>query len=289
MRNVCFTLNNPEISSTRHIHNYFNMPHDSIKYLVYQTERGECGTLHIQGYAELNTQKSLRSVKTILDEKIHAAPRRGTPQQAADYCKKEEGRVDGPFEWGTISRQGTRTDMEDIRDRIIEGGSIIDIALQMPGQFVRYNRGIQALQQLLQPPVRGYTKKRVIVLYGPPGTGKTSFVHGMMTHLQTMLYEKDPDTQWWDNYQNQSNILLDEFPGTCTAKRAKKLLGESNGPLQTKGGQFTTDKMETLWLTSNDPPPCLVSSCKSCGSCCRPSAFNVDPHDREVGRSSGHL
>lgn len=89
-RNVCFTINNPKGQI-----DYENMP--GLKYMVFQLEQGANGTVHYQGYAEFSKQYSLKQLQVILPGG-HFETRRGTAQQAADYCKKEESRVEGPWE-----------------------------------------------------------------------------------------------------------------------------------------------------------------------------------------------
>lgn len=229
------------------------MPIDGVNYLVYQLEFGDEGTHHIQGYIEFANGKSLNQIKQLLGE-CHVEKRRGTAKQASDYCKKETGCLAGPFEFGTISNQGKRSDMEEIRDRFIKGDTIKDIAFDHPGQFVRNSRGLRELQALVQPPIESHTLKQVYVLWGRPGTGKSSFWNRLSSILNRTTYTKDPDTVWWDGYVNQSTVILDEFPGSMTAKDAIKVLGEQNFAKQTKGGSILTDAVEHIWITSNTDP-----------------------------------
>ena len=52
---------------------------------------------------------------------IHLEIRRGTQQQARDYCQKHDTRVDGPWEYGTPHKAGKRNDIEEMYDDIEEG------------------------------------------------------------------------------------------------------------------------------------------------------------------------
>ncbi|ASH99191.1 replication-associated protein [Giant panda circovirus 4] len=250
LRNCCFTINN--IDANNNIENYFNFPIDGVKYCIYQKEKVTRD--HLQGYIEFEAPKSQAQIKDILGKEAHIEKRRGTALQAQQYCMKNDSRVSGPYEFGVISHQGKRSDLKEIADRFRSGESIKDIIDGNETQFVRYGRGLRELQALLQPRPRSYTKKEVVVLWGPPGVGKSYFVNHIMELRQKLLYIKSPNTKWWDNYQGESDILLDEFPGTMTARDAKIILGEVNGPLETKGGSFTTDKMERFWITSNYEP-----------------------------------
>lgn len=68
-----------------------------VSYLVYGYENGESGTPHLQGYIVFPRVKRLSEAKGLLPGNPHLEPRRGSPEQAALYCKK-----DGVFqEFGT--------------------------------------------------------------------------------------------------------------------------------------------------------------------------------------------
>ena len=79
----CFTLNNPRPEELAHI-----WGDEGIAYLVVGWETGDAGTPHFQGYLELWDKCRLSGVKDILT-RAHWEARRGSPQQAADYCKKD--------------------------------------------------------------------------------------------------------------------------------------------------------------------------------------------------------
>lgn len=71
-----------------------------IKYGIWQQERcPTTGRLHLQCYFEFKKPMRMRAVKGALgDATAHVEPRRGTREDAREYCRKEESRVDGPWE-----------------------------------------------------------------------------------------------------------------------------------------------------------------------------------------------
>lgn len=82
-RGWCFTLNNyTEAEETA-------LLTLDIKYIVIGREVGEKGTPHLQGYIEFVNQRNLAQVKKY-NEKAHWETRKGTPSEAANYCKKTE-------------------------------------------------------------------------------------------------------------------------------------------------------------------------------------------------------
>lgn len=108
----CFTLNNHTNDDISNL----QRPNNLISYLVFQHERGDSGTDHLQGYIQLSQRKRLNQVKSIIHPRAHLERTRGTPAQARNYCMKEEGRIAGPWELGEFATPGRRTDLIDFRD-----------------------------------------------------------------------------------------------------------------------------------------------------------------------------
>ena len=108
-RNWLFTENNPE-----------NPPvfGEGVRY-VYQKERGEEGTVHYQGYCEFRENVRLSGLKKIIS-KAHWEVRKGSQQQAYDYCTKSETRIEEPVSNFTPAvRQGQRNDLSGARAIIL--------------------------------------------------------------------------------------------------------------------------------------------------------------------------
>lgn len=131
-RSWIFTNNNPEEPDS--------WKDDSrIRYVIFQLERSESNTYHWQGYVEFNTTMRLSGCKTILP-KAHWEPRRGTPDQAADYASKESTRIAGPWTKGERVTQGKRVDISEFRDAIIAGASNMDLFKEHPNEMAKFPR-----------------------------------------------------------------------------------------------------------------------------------------------------
>ena len=127
-RAVCFTINNPADDS-------IDFP-DYVRYAVWQKEK--VSTEHLQGYAELSDKKSLSALKKWLPT-AHFEPRKGTRDQARDYCMKDESRIAGPWEHGTFStEQGKRSDIVAARDLILSGATKRKVLDDMPEILAKY-------------------------------------------------------------------------------------------------------------------------------------------------------
>lgn len=101
-RNYVFTWNNPADNYRDKMESLVDS--NDAQYLVYQMEEGEEGTPHLQGYIEWTGRKTLTACKKLLP-KAHWEPRKGTQEQAIEYCTKEDTRVDGPWELGEKKKQ----------------------------------------------------------------------------------------------------------------------------------------------------------------------------------------
>lgn len=90
VRNWFITLNNP----TEEEKEFWN---STIPQLVsnfaWQVEKGEEGTVHIQGVLGFSDGKSFSAVKKLLGDRYHLEPVKAL-KQAVVYCHKEEGRVE---------------------------------------------------------------------------------------------------------------------------------------------------------------------------------------------------
>lgn len=95
LRSFCFTIFGDWDKSP--------LESEDFKCAVVQQEKcPDTGRLHYQGFAMLTSPKRLNAIKNILgSDTVHVEKNKGTPQQAWDYCTKEDTRVDGPWIFGS--------------------------------------------------------------------------------------------------------------------------------------------------------------------------------------------
>lgn len=235
-RNYCFTLNNPVQGDPEDILAW------ECKYVVFGYEKGEeKGTPHLQGYVEFASPKRLRTLKE-LDDRIHWEARRGSASQAADYCKK-----DGDFlERGVISSPGKRTDLETVGAMVVAGASIAAVAVAHPGTFIRYGKGIVGLKAALM--VHRTARPVVRWRYGPTGVGKSHVA--CFGHAD--YYIKD-SSRWWDGYEQQPAIVIDDFDGQWPFRDLLRLFDCYKYQGQYKGG-YVPINSPFVYITAEKPP-----------------------------------
>jgi len=181
----CFTWNNPLAKKLA-------LP-GGATYLVWQVEKGENGTCHLQGYVEWKNQKTLVSLKKWLPE-AHWEVRRGTAEQARAYCMKEDSRVEGPWEIGEISKpeQGKRSDLVEFREdakRLTEDQMHAKWAVEMK----MYWRMYRCIVEKSRPgDLEG--GRQVILCYGAPGTGKSVYARSVDPTGEYAVFPVTKDT-----------------------------------------------------------------------------------------------
>lgn len=244
-RRWCFTLNNPEgllDEST-----FSSM---GITYCVYQYEMGEeTHTPHFQGYIE---SKSCRFSAFFPElEGAHFIKADGTAQQCIDYCTKSDTRLDGPYMWGTASAgRGTRTDIVELRDAIrggLRGKALYDDD-RVVGAAVKYGRGVNNLIDAYNV---NLPRSNVVVTlhYGPAGTGKTHCAH------TDEAYYFDGNNGFWNGYQGEKTIILDEFGGhVLTPLMFQRLCDKYPLSCNVKGVQGVPCRGEIIHICSNYLP-----------------------------------
>lgn len=145
-RNWCFTSFDdlPPVLAAEHLP-------DGIRYICFQQEKCPgSGNLHFQGYLETTNKTTRKQIKKMLDdEKIHLEPRKGTQDQAIDYCKKLDSKIGKFFEYGTRSRQGNRTDLDSIFEFLESGATVSETLREFGGHAIRYVNHIERTANIL--------------------------------------------------------------------------------------------------------------------------------------------
>lgn len=220
-----------------------------LKYMVYQQERGENGTNHYQGYLEFSKPKRLGALKKIF-KTAHFELRKGTRDEARDYCMKEDTRVAGPFEWGTWREEGKKRKeraIDTFKAAIDEGKSDKELWDSHPWQYLTFHRALGNIR-LLSTSGRDW-EMEVEYILGQPGVGKSKTAMAE----NPGAYWKSPN-HWWDGYQGHTTVVMDEFSGKWFRwEYLLKILDRYPMNVEIKGGTvpFLAKK---IVITSNRAP-----------------------------------
>ena len=173
----------------------------------------------------------------------------GTREQARDYCCKDGEWIECGV-WVEEER-GRRTDIEVMVDQATHGISFYDAACEVPSsaQFpYAYTKLLEGRARSLTAP---YRPVKVIVKVGPTGCGKTKSSYDIWPDLFVQECSSGNE-MWWDGYEGQTRLVLDEFTGASTMGWRYLLLLTDVYPmrLQVKGG-FTYAKWSEVIITTN--------------------------------------
>lgn len=232
----------------------------TLRYAVWQLEESPTTKeRHLQMYLEFDKPQRLAAVRALFrGHPIHAESRKGTRDQARDYCRKEASRLaeGGPWEWGTweAGGQGKRNDIADLLELAKTGASDTAMIESNPAGYARAMKAFDRYKSQMAPPERPDIE--VIVLWGEPGTGKSKMAwenakawaaeDGQVPYAMT-------DTQWWDGYDQHKVVVMDDFYGTLQFQQALKVFDRYPTKVEIKGG-FKPLHARTFVITSNSHP-----------------------------------
>ena len=205
---------------------------DKIRYIVYGREL--CPTTnreHYQGFAIFTRTVRIPQAKLWLGGGggTHLEPRRGTRDQARDYCRKD-GVV---FEWGQFEGMTTADLFKQ---------PIGYLKTAWPEFYCRYHKGLEKLQPK-GPPWRTIEVTHVC---GETGSGKTRMVMEMDN-----VYKIDPPYKWFDGYEGEDILLIDDYKKDSIERGLfLNLLDGYRLRLETKGSH-TWALWTKVYITSN--------------------------------------
>jgi len=222
-------------------------------------EVGEQGTPHLQGYLELVRKCTLVALKRRHGwlARAHLEVARGTPVQAAEYCRKE-GQV--LVEFG-VFRDSPHASNGLARARAIIGaGGAFEELYQEEQTFevaVRYEKGLRSYADFAQASNELRVGLRVLYYHGAPGSGKTRAVYEETAADRVYWHACG---NWFDGYAGQEVAVFDDFnPGGISFQWLLRLLDIYPLRVPVKGG-FRHWKPRTIFITSNVPPDALYDT-----------------------------
>lgn len=124
-----------------------NVGNCGIAYAIAGIEHAEDGeTPHIQGYIQANHDHYSRFKALFGDNTIHFEKQREDSVKARDYCKKEEDWLEaGNYRFipGQKARQGTRSDLDKLKEDIDNGDGYEEIMDKHFGCAAKYSKFIK--------------------------------------------------------------------------------------------------------------------------------------------------
>jgi len=198
----CFTLNNVKtFDALNSVKNW--------DYMIAGKEVGDKGTPHLQCFVVYKVRTKFSTVKIQLPT-AHIEKMISTPTLASDYCKKdgdfmEFGELPKHWESGKGGGQAKAANYRSCIDIAIDGdlNDIIDVN---PVAFVQHYHSFKRIKQDNPKKPENIDDVCGIWYHGEPGVGKSHKAR----EENPDFYDK-PLNKWWDGYQNEPTVLLDDL------------------------------------------------------------------------------
>lgn len=197
-RDWCFTINNPTEAD------YVWATQPIFKYIIYGNEVGEiCGTPHMQGFCTFKNQKTLSAMK-LVHATAHWERRKGTSEQAIEYCKKENKFIETGVPPCSNKEKGERGKewwMEQVYGVSAQAYHDVDTEC-----LVTHFSGLHKAAALLYPAKLADTTTQHLWYYGDSGSGKSRTAREENPGAYLKMCNK-----WWDGYTNQEVVIIDDL------------------------------------------------------------------------------
>lgn len=244
-RGWVFTLNNYTQEDVAHIHDIHGY-----RYLTYGKEVGEANTPHLQGYIHYNTVKSFAQVKRDL-LRCHIEERRGSLEQAIDYCHKDGEFVElgerplSKKEKGDKGGEAYKQKWKKLL-ALAESGELDKIKEIAPAEYVLHFPKFKSLRDYQSTIIDGALGHEW--WYGPTGTGKSRTVWELFpNHYQKEL------NKWWCGYNGEDVVVIEEWcpKNECTGSHLKIWADRYPFTAQIKGGSLQKIRPKKIIVLSN--------------------------------------
>lgn len=224
------------------------------KYLIFGKEVGEEGTPHLQGYVSFENAKTLATLKKKFQKRAHWEVARGTPKQASEYCEKDGDvfeRGERPMSQAEIGKQ--ESDRWEAAYKAVEEGRLDEVPKDI---LCTKLKNIEYAVDRVRA-----SKRKLDTLdgdlehewwYGASGTGKSRKAR----EENPGAYIKDPKNAWWDGYQGEEVVIIDDFDKFQVKQSGdmKRWLDRYVFKAEVKGGYLGDIRPKKIIITSNYHP-----------------------------------
>lgn len=242
--NWCFTYNNYMDKEEE----FSDLLKKHAKYFIYGYEEGESKTPHLQGFVSFLKKHRLVSLKKLFAPQIHWELKRGTKQQAIDYCKK-----DGKYnEFGDPGHQGHRSDIEHMTKLATKIRKFDQLVEECPTAY-RYPHSFKLLRQAIDAREAPTWRPNMIVqvFYGPARLGKTR--DAVLQNPEHFILNKGNANIWFDGYDREEVLIIDDFDGWIPFRMLMNILDGNKFRGEIKGGHIWAYWTKVV-ITSNSYP-----------------------------------
>ena len=198
---------------------------------------------HIQGWAQFKGHLSRGQAQKRLGlEGSHFEPCKGSCSENDAYCKK-----DGAWKsCGKFVEMGQRVDLDEVKAQLDDEAKIEAICDANFGTWLRYANSLREYRQIVQKTKsRGFRSVVVVLLTGATGSNKSRWAHSQAGYVI-----KGHSLSWWDGYDGEECIAIDEYSNDVKITQLLSLLDGYQLRLPIKGG-FCYARWTKVIITTN--------------------------------------
>lgn len=218
---------------------------ETLQYMKGQAEiGGNTEYKHWQIVVCLKKKQRLSGIKKIFGRYAHLEPTRSAA--ALEYVWKDDTKVAGSeFEFGNMPmKRNVAKDWEGIWENAVKGE-----LMNVPADIrVRCYSSLKRIEKDNMKP--DACERQIYVLIGDTGVGKS---HRAWNAAGLDAFPKDPNTKFWDGYQGQENVVIEEFRGKIDISHILRWFDKWPVCIENKGGG-TVLKAKKIFITSNLSP-----------------------------------
>jgi hypothetical protein len=185
-----------------------NLEH--FKYTIFQTEKGENETEHIQCFLIFTVSKWFDTIKKYFPT-ANIQATLGTNVQARDYCSKTETRVGEVYELGQFAEERARTDNAQFLEFIDSGANNNELKKLFPALFLKTYTNIDKMRQenIFEDYKKKFRNIETTYIYGGTGVGKTLHIYN--TYGFDIYRVTNYGSHPFDQYSGEDIITFEEF------------------------------------------------------------------------------
>lgn len=251
VRAMCFTKYGDEIAFDEKL----------MKYLCYGPETcPTSGRFHWQGYVYWKEGRNIGACATKYKCTFLAC--KGGVESNRRYCgldtwvsrdgsKKKEPNPDFK-EFGTVPKQGKRTDLIELRNEIQNGLKVEEICMDAPDLYHQYGRTLNKIEDLVMRKKFRTEMTTAEWLWGPTGVGKSHRAfEGFTPETHYVLIN---DNGWWDGYNQQHTIIINDFRGWINYNELLQLIDKWPHQVRRRHREPLPFTSKHIIITSSLPP-----------------------------------
>lgn len=217
-------------------------------YGIYCEEVGEQGTPHLHIYFRMKDGKTFMKIKKLFP-RANIKVALGNDNDNYIYCSK-----DGKYkEFGEKSNQGARTDLDKVKQEIIDGKKVDEIVMEDPFFYHQYGRTLHKIEDLRMRKVFRNHMTEGLWIYGKTGTGKSEYAFTDYTPETHYVWKYD--NGWQDGYTQQDIVIIDEFRGQIPFSELLMLIDKHpNASVRRRGREPMPFVSKKVIITSSMRP-----------------------------------